>query len=151
MGLSYTLPAPTPIVVAPGTDPGTRDLFGYDIAFREDFLLTPGGDYMRLGGKDNLKAAIYRRLITRPGEFRFRPSYGVGVGNYVKKNPTSAVLDQLKQRIKEQLLQDPRISGAEVDVQSTTIYTTPVLKVYVKVTAGGNPVSFDPFVFKEAA
>lgn len=152
MGLSYTLPpASVPPSPAP-VDQGTRDLYGYDILFRSDFNLTAGGDYIRVGGKDNLKAAIYRRLITRPGEYRFRPSYGVGIGDFVKKAPTTALLSQLRQRIIEQLLLDERIAEVDVNVTAETVQDTPVTKVFVKVVAGGQPVTFEPFSFaKDAA
>jgi len=151
MGLSYTLPAAAAPPAPPPIDETAVDLFGYDIYFKKDFQITASGDYLRVGGKDNLKAAIYRRLITRPGEFRFRPTYGCGIGDFVKKKPSSANLDALKRRIIEQLLQDDRISAVAVELTHETIQDAPVLKVYVKVTTGGNPLSFEPFVFMETA
>ena len=68
MSFSWTLP---PLVALPSpvpSDEGTRDLFGYDILFKNgDLPITGGGDYVRVGGLENLKAAIYRRLITKIG------------------------------------------------------------------------------------
>jgi phage baseplate assembly protein W len=151
MGLSYTLPAAAAAPAPPPIDETAKDLFGYDIYFKKDFQLTPGGDYLRVGGKDNLKAAIYRRLMTRPGEYRFRPEYGCGLQDFVKKKPSTSNLDALKQRIIEQLLQDTRISEVAVDITHETIQDVPTLKVYVKVTAGGNPLTFEPFVFAQEA
>jgi phage baseplate assembly protein W len=152
MGLSYTLPAVTSSATTPPPiDEVAKDLFGYDIFFKRDFQITASGDYLRVGGRENLKAAIYRRLLTRPGEYRFRPTYGVGIQDYVKKKPTSSVLDALKQRITEQLLQDPRISEVLVELAYETIQEVSVLKVYVRVTTGGTPLTFEPFTFAEAA
>lgn len=151
MSLTYTLPPPAARVAPPVTDEATRDLFGYDVMWRQDFVTTTNGDYARVGGRENLKAAVYRRLVTRPGEFRFRPDYGVGVGNYVKKAATSATLDQLKVRIVEQLSQDPRVGVVDVRVAHEVVLGTQVLKVYVKVVASGETVDFEPFTFSREA
>lgn len=153
MSLSWTIPlpvAPPPLIPV---DEGTRDLFGYDILFTNgDLQVSPsGGDYIRIGGLDNLKAAIYRRLITRPGEFRFRPSYGAGVQTFVKKAMSQANLDALRNRIIDQLSQDTRITAIDAAVSQVTINGQMVVKVIVKVTAGGNTQTFEPFTFAEEA
>ncbi len=151
MGLSYTLPPPVPRPSPVSVTDGERDLYGYDIAFKGNLLLTPGGDYMRLGGEDNLRAAVYRRLITRPGEYRFRPTYGCGVQDFVKKAPTSAVLDALRQRIVDQVAQDSRVSQVDVVVEAITIQSVPVLQIAVKVVAAGALLRFTPFTFAREA
>lgn len=140
------LPSPVP------ADEGTRDLYGYDIYFKNgDLPITGGGDYIRVGGVENLKAAIYRRLITRPGEFRFRPSYGVGVQTYVKKARSQANLDALKTRIIDQLSQDRRITSADCVIDVTTVNGAEVVRVIVTVVAGGQTHKFEPFNFAENA
>lgn len=150
MSFSWTLP---PFVALPSpvpADAGTRDLFGYDILFKNgDLPLTSGGDYVRVGGIDNLRAAIYRRLITPPGSFRFRPSYGVGVGQYVKKIRNQATLDSLRIKIIDQLSQDKRIQAVDATLDTTTVNGKEVLRVIVKVTAGGQDKTFEPFTFAE--
>lgn len=132
-------------------DEGTRDLYGYDIYFHGDLLVTAGGDYARVGGKDNLRAAIYRRLITRPGEFRFRPDYGVGVQTFVKKTMSQANLDALRQRIVDQLSQDRRIDSVEATMEPVSINGKTALKIYVQIKAGGETRKFEPFTFAEDA
>jgi phage baseplate assembly protein W len=150
MSFSWTLPAYTALPSPVPSDEGTRDLFGYDILFKDgDLPLTRGGDYIRVGGLDNLRAAIYRRLITRPGEFRYRPSYGVGVGMYVKKVRSQAVLDSLRTKIIDQLSQDKRIDAVDVATSTETVGGVSVLRVVVKVTAGGQDKTFEPFTFAE--
>lgn len=149
MSFNWNLPnltfPPSPVPA----DEGTRDLFGYDIFFRGDSVVTAGGDYGRIGGRDNLRAAIYRRLITRPGEFRFRPDYGVGVQTYVKKALTTATSDSLRARIIDQLSQDRRIDSVDVAIELVSVNGLPVLKVHIKVQAGGEPRTFEPFTFAE--
>ena len=151
MGLTWTIPAFVPPVSPVPADTGTKDLFGYDILFRDGDLVKANGDYVRVGGVDNLRAAIYRRLITKPGEFRFRPTYGVGVASYVKKAQTQANLDALRTRIIDNLLQDKRINEVDVTIQSITLNGEYVLQVYVRVTALGNKLTFQPFTFAQEA
>jgi len=149
---SFFLPVATISSSTVPVDDGTRDLFGYDILFKDGKLpLTTGGDYIRVGGKDNLRAVIYRRLITRPGEFRFRPSYGVGVQMYVKKAASTSTLDALQQRIIEQLTQDARITEVQVNAEMIDITGGQALRVHVQVSARGEKISFEPFTFSEEA
>lgn len=149
MTFSWTLPAltfpPSPVPV----DEGQRDLFGCDIRFDGDFIVTAGGDYALVTGKDNLRLAILRRLITKPGEFRFRPDYGVGIQTFVKKQLTQSLKDSLRQRIIDQLSQDRRINSVDVTLEQVTVQGKPVLKVYVKAVAGGEARTFEPFTFAE--
>jgi len=152
MSLFYTLPE---VIVATGTivavDEGVRDLWGYDIYFREDFLLTNAGDYTRITKEDNLRTSIYRRLLTRPGYYKFRPEYGAGVQTYVKKTQSKANLDSLRQRIIDQVSLDPRVQKVDVVVEPGTINNTAILKVFMKVVAFGKNLQFEPFTFAEAA
>jgi phage baseplate assembly protein W len=150
-GLSYTLPATTPATSPVPVDAGTKDVFGYDIFFQGMLQLTPGGDYKRIGGAENVKAAIYRRLLTRPGDYRFRPDYGVGLQDFVKKAPTTALLDQLRQRVIDNLSLDIRLSQIDVTVESDAINDVPVLRVLVRAVVGGGLVRFEPFVFRRSA
>ncbi len=152
MSFGWTIPALTALPSPVPTDAGTSDLFGYDIFFKNgDLQITAGGDYARVGGLENLKAAIYRRLITRPGEFRFRPGYGAGVQQFVKKQATQANLDALRQRIVDQLSQDRRIQEVDVTVESGTHNGAVIWKVLVRVTTGGNKHTFEPFTFAQEA
>ncbi len=148
MSFSWTLPAFVAIPSPVPLDEGTRDLWGYDILFdKGDLQLTQGGDYARVSGLPNLRAAIYRRLITRPGEFRFRPSYGVGVQTFVKKARSQANLDALRNRIIDQLSQDNRIESVDASVNIITVNGVEAIRVVVTVTAKGNAHTFEPYTF----
>ena len=151
MSFSWTIPPATVIASPVPTDAGTSDLLGYDILFTKGDLQKSNGDYIRVGGLDNLRLAIYRRLITKPGEFRFRPTYGAGVGTFVKKAMTQANIDTLRSRVIEQLLQDRRINEVEVQVEQVTVNGQPVVKISVRATAFGNKTTFQPFTFAQEA
>lgn len=148
----WSLPTPAPLPSTVPVDQGKRALFGYDILFKQGAMpLTAGGDYVRIGGEDNLRAAIYRRLITRPNEFRFRPNYGAGVQSFVKKVQSQANLDACKQRIQDQLSQDRRIQSVAVEIASVAINGKAALKIFIKVTANGKLHAFEPFTFQQEA
>lgn len=152
MGLSWTLPTATPTPAPVPADKGTSDLYGYDILFKKGNLpLNAQGDYTRVGGLENLRAAILRRLTTRPGEFKFRPNYGVGVQNWVRKVKNQANLEALQLRCIEQLSQDSRIETVDVKCTPITVNGIEALRVVVSVTTGGQPHTFEPFTFSEAA
>lgn len=139
--------------VVPGAAPAPPDaadermrLLGKDIYFDGDYAVTAAGDYATVEGVAALRASIYRRLITRPGEFRARPNYGVGITDFVKKRNTTATLDELRQRVMDQLSLDPRV--AEVG----EVVVEPIedgLRLGIVVQAAGRTLKFEPFDFRE--
>lgn len=147
-GYSWTLPAQQ---AATGDDQTLQQneqlrLLGQDIFFDGDMHVTPAGDYVLVSGMEALRQAIYRRLVTRPGEYRVRPSYGVGVQDYVKKRRLASTLDELKVAITDQLSFDQRIDEvADVVVE----YISDGIKVGIAIRAAGETLRFRPFDFTE--
>jgi hypothetical protein len=123
-------------------------LYGKDIFFNGDFDVGPNGDYVLLSGKEAMRQAIYRRLMTRPGEYKLRPEYGVGVQDFVKKRRLASTLDELRQRTIDQLSLDTRISEV-VDIGVDLIDDGIQLKVAVRLA--GETLRFEPFNFTEKA
>jgi phage baseplate assembly protein W len=125
-------------------------LFGKDLMFTTNLHLGANGDYLTQDENEALRQAIYRRLMTAPGEFATRPEYGVGVRLYVKKRSGKANLDELRQRIEDQLAKEDRIDRViEVKVQTATFANSTGVKIYVKVQALGQEQRFS-FDVKEA-
>lgn len=148
----YAVGVGSPVATAPATSPsGPLDrefgrLFGTDIYFENDFVVTSAGDYLLRSGIANLKAAIYRRLITRPGEYKFVPEYGVGIRDYVKKRSNAATIDSLRTAITEQLLRERRIDS----VERVALDVTPdAINVGIVIKAAGRALRFRPFQFTE--
>ena len=126
------------------------DIFGRDILFTDDFVTTTSGDYVTVGGEANLNRAIYRRLLTRPGGFKFRPEYGAGVQDWVKKRMTTSERNALRQRIIEQLAQEKRIDDV-VEVLVEQQSNPALIVVRVKIKTAGRELRFQPFEFSEEA
>ena len=123
-----------------------QKLFGTDILFENDYALSSAGDFVLLSGIPNLRAAIYRRLFTRPGEYKFVPEYGVGIQSYVKRRRTPSVLRELKARIEEQLLRESRIDEV-LKVSIERIANG--IKINIAIRAAGRALRFTPFLFSE--
>lgn len=148
MILSYTLTADTPSAPAPVTET-TAQLFGCDLLFETDLQLDAGGDYILLTDQDALRQSIYHRLLVVPGEFALRPAYGAGLSQFVKRRINRAELDQIRQRVIDQLSQDDRIERViECTTEVYTIGDKPGLKVYVKILSAGQEIRL-PMTFQE--
>lgn len=148
-GFSWTLP-PVSGSSVPG-ESGALDrelgrLFGTDIYFRNNFEVTSAGDYLAVSGLTNLREAIYRRFITKPGEYKFVPLYGIGITSYLKKRLDSDTLSQLRTAITEQLLNETRIDAVE-HVGFEVIDDG--LNIGLIIRASGRALRFRPFAFTE--
>lgn len=125
---------------------GQKDLLlGKDILFDGDLRLNSAGDYVLLSGLEAVRQSIYRRLLTRPGEYRVRPEYGVGVMEFVKKRRTRSTFDVLRQRVVDQLSFDTRIDEV-VDVVIDNIEDG--IKIGIVIRVNGEALKFEPFEFK---
>jgi len=123
-------------------------LLGKDLYFDGDFAVTAAGDYATLEGLAAFRQSIYRRLITRPGEYRARPDYGCGVLSFVKKRLIQSELDDLKGRITDQLSLDPRLS------EVTRVVIERIengIRIGIAVRAAGESLVFEPFDFTETS
>jgi phage baseplate assembly protein W len=125
-------------------DRAQQQFFGTDIRFRNDYFVDRTGDYMLDAGIEALRQAIYRRLLTRPGEYKHVPEYGVGVQSYLKSRATRDNLERLKTAIKTQLLRDPRVEAIEDIAIESGEYVT---KIGIKIHAAGRALRFTPFEF----
>jgi phage baseplate assembly protein W len=135
---------------SPASSPtATRDerarVLGRDILFDGDFQATPDGDWQTVEGIAAMRQAVYHRLITRPGEYRFRPEYGVGVQDFLKEEMTPSAIADLKTRIRTNILQDRRVSDTVVTVDELT--AGPGLQIGVWVTVAAEKLSLGTFIF----
>lgn len=127
-----------------------RDLWGEEILFDTDLQLAPNGDYILVAGMAAVRQAIRIRLVTRPGELPWAPDFGCGVLDYLGETGTASKLAELRGRIRDQLLQDPRLSSiSDVEANDSVINGVRVLKISIRAQAAGLDVGAEPFVFVE--
>ncbi|MCP3670710.1 MAG: DUF2634 domain-containing protein [Gammaproteobacteria bacterium] len=147
---TYTVNSPTTVGgtasggAAGSLDAEIRRLFGTDIYFDNDYLITNKGDFQLLEGVANLRQAIYHRLITRPGEYKFVPDYGVGIATYVKRKRTNSNLDSMENAIRTNLLRDSRLSAISKIVVE---YINGGVKIAISIAVAGKTLLFRPYEF----
>jgi phage baseplate assembly protein W len=132
--LTYTLDAPAKPSRPSPADQVDR-LFGRDLFFDGDTRTTPAGDWLLVDGREALRQALIRRVLTNPGEWKTLPDYGAGARMFVKAKDTRAARDELVSRIRGQLAAETRVGS----VDQVAIERTPdgALKVAVTVTPAG--------------
>lgn len=85
------------------------EFFLEDIHFDGDIRTAPNGDLALIRGLNNLKQALFHRLITVKGSLAHRPDYGVGIKRYQNQVATLAKQRELALEIKNQFEQDFRV------------------------------------------
>lgn len=146
---TYTVDPPSTEGSSFGSSVGSLDaeikkLFGTDIYFENDYIITDKGDFQLLKGVANLRQSIYHRLITRPGEYKFVPEYGVGITTYTKAKRTNSNLDRLKNAIRANLIRDPRLTNVpKINIE----YIPDGIKVAIAVDVAGKTLLFRPYSF----
>lgn len=85
------------------------EVLGTDLAHKADYVLSATGDLDTISGLENVKNALFHRLITSPGSLVHRPDYGVGIKDFQNSPNSIDTQRQLANRIQEQFEQDPRV------------------------------------------
>ncbi len=123
--------------------------YGTDIRHNNDFSRLSGGDLDTISGLENMKQAIFRRIMTSKGTIIHRPNYGVGLKSYQNATISLAVKRQIALDIEEQLLEDERIEAVisvSIDAESNTQPELFNLKLSVKLVGYGEAeFSYLPF------
>lgn len=128
------------------------ELYLTDIKHRSDFVQTSGagnlGDLELETGRENLRQALLRRLMTSPGSIVHRPTYGVGIKDYQGSVSTLDQKRSLAQKISDQFEEDDRVEevlGVRVESEDET---PEKVKITVRVKPIGLTeiqVSYTPF------
>ncbi len=136
---SSTTPNPTELKFRYGFTAPVRDaepilqnrdslLYGVDLLWNgEDYQETASGDLDTIGGTANVQKALYRGIESEG--LTWDQTYGARARDFVDSPSTSA--STLKGRVQAQVLRDPRIKSAKVDISTdgaeTQLVITPVL------------------------
>lgn len=109
-----------------------------DLLHNGDLSASNTGDLLKVKGIENLRQAIYHRLITVKGSIVHRPSYGVGIKLYEGVLSTLEKQRELALSIKEQLELDDRIDSVDgVKFSESEENSSGSFVVKLKVTASG--------------
>lgn len=113
-----------------------------------DFQSSESGDLKRITGLENLKQALYHRLITVKGTLVHRPNYGIGIQQWQGQIANLDKQRNLALIIRDQFLEDSRVEKVnQVKFETSNIYPDQ-FKIFVKYTAVGyneTGSEFDPF------
>lgn len=121
---------------------------GRDLKWAGDTEIAAAGDYVLVEGDAALRQAIYLCLITSPGQYKYRPLYGVGLLSYLGKPGSPARIEEMKARTREGLQRLRRVeSVSEIAIAMLETHT---IKVQLAVKAAGRTVRFDPFTLSRA-
>lgn len=88
-----------------------------------DLWWDPSGNVVLLGGlapdsgAEQLAKALYRRLITYPGELPAHPEYGCRLRDYLGQPMSRWVARLAALEAERGLLQDPRVQSVQVEVE----------------------------------
>lgn len=127
--------------------------YGVDLAWNEfSFqVLPPGGRLTIDRGIQNLRKALYRRLITYPGELKADPTYGCRVRDHLGEPAAFWRAELSALDVLETLFQDPRVYDAyvfaeylpsgELYIASLVFPIPPAESFALNLRAGGNRVT----------
>mgnify|MGYP006921292518 CR=1 FL=1 len=120
-----------------------------DLRHEKDFVLKSGqGDIDTIEGLENMKAALFRRLVTQPGAILHRPDYGVGVKSWQNAIATISQQRALAVRIQEQFLRDSRVekvNSISIDAEDATPHKIKLIVSVRVVGYGDEEFTFTPF------
>lgn len=139
-------PPPNGVVFTPTTDTNAQaaQFYGEDIWFDvtqgsvPNLIVTPAGDWLPVTGMTALRQSLLRRTITKPGEWKFKPNFGVGATEYIKEKDTPAMRAELAARVRSQYLQDQRVESVdEIVIEKFSDGIGPGLRLNVVFTPRG--------------
>ncbi len=125
------------------------ETYGTDIKHANDLVRNSSGDLETISGLENMKQAIFRRIMTSKGSIIHRPNYGVGLKSFQNATFTLATKRKIALEIQEQLEEDPRIeavSSVSVDAESNSDPDMVQIQLSVKLVGyGETEMNFTPF------
>ena len=109
-----------------------------DILFTGDYQMTAKGDLQTISDIENLRQAIYLRLITSPGEIIHRPLFGVGIKSFMNRPCNDNNKQRLVNRVRLNILRERRISK----IHSITVeWSDSMALINLKIEAFGTELN----------
>lgn len=124
------------------------EIYRKDLACNGDFVKTASGDLDAIQGVENVRQALFGRLVASKGSLIHRPDYGVGIKDFQNSISSIQKQMQLSNRIVEQFSRDPRVEKV-LEVSINYKDRTPErveLNIKVRLVGyGDTTLSFLPF------
>ena len=108
------------------------EFYKRDLKHNGDFVATASGDLDTVSRSENLRQAIFNRLVTERGSLLHRPDYGIGIKRWQNDVLTIEVQRRLANEVAEQLERDPRI--ASVDSVQVSNGENGIIEINLKIT-----------------
>lgn len=116
--LAYQGPEQTLTELGPTLFEAEVAAYGRDLKLEDGYLVPLGGSLAMVAGRDNLHAALRRRMTTALGGLPAHPSsYGHRFRQYVGTLGGAQEMELLRLEGESVLLQDSRVASAEVALQ----------------------------------
>jgi len=123
-----------------------------DLVHDKDLIKSADGDLDVVSGLNNLRMALYHRLITQKGSLVHRPDYGVSLKDFINALNSLDNQRRLASEIDEQFRKDFRVeavTGIKIIVDDNR---PEVVKIFVRIKAIGYDeieLLFKPFLENE--
>lgn len=125
------------------------EFYGVDIRHNKDFKkVAGGGDLQDIGGIENVRQALFRRLVTPKGTIPHRPNYGVGINRFQNTVNSIATQIEMAAEIGEQFPLDFRVEdvlGVRIVVNDDTPEKITIISRIQLVGFGEVEMQFVPF------
>ncbi len=125
-----------------------EELYLTDIKHSKDHIRTEGGNLETISGIENVRQALFHRLITEKGSIVHRPLFGVGAKQYQNVTMTLAKKEELALEIKEQFEQDERVEEVTGVLYNATDFEPEKFSIILRVNLvgyGEDTITFTPF------
>jgi hypothetical protein len=122
-------PAPAPRFVPSSLE---AELLGVDV----DVVTDASPDFRLARGRRNLANALARRLSTPRGGLWYAPDYGLDLREYLHAGVTTRELGGLPAAVTLEVLKDPRVQAAAVDVKYSPGHQSLVVNLTITTAAG---------------
>jgi phage baseplate assembly protein W len=111
----------------------TEDSYKIDLAHDGDFKVSSTGDLQTIKGLNNLKQALYNRLVTPLGAIVHRPEYGIGIQRYKSSTITIEEQRQIALDVQDQFTNDPRVEKVSSVRVEPNENRTGIYRIFVKI------------------
>lgn len=114
------------------------DIRFLSLSYEFDMVANAQGDLDAIYGVENVKEALYRRLVTPKGALFWIPDYGTRLMELLNQPATQSNLDLLEMEVRRAIQDEPRLDS---DSSVRVYYDGEVVGITVQATIIGSNIS----------